>query len=454
MTTLSLSHFRRLFPLGGQTALLAFFGAVVALFGTGCGALSAATNPKVSWALGDPAPMTVVVRRAEVAEETGKHVDRLMMATPVDDDSAWLKKTAPEPDDAKAQAEEIAKREMYATTGSRVVPAEVWSKSLATVAQTQGPASTTLTAAEVPAAAPKPGKRPKADPKGKKKDKPTPAAPAPTPAPAPAPSSATPKYASLLAVVDAPLVDKYAAVMAKKRAIGDAKTEVAQEEAALDEKGVSDADKKAHKDKIELLEKKVDQMNEEAKGLQKDLIAAVCAASAKDTPEVRERYGVAFVNLRQAVEDAEISNGAAALRYPLAIPTLVQSTEQMVHVYVADVIEEKTGKRPETRGLQPGVALEGGKVQITLNGLSPDDMGKLSPGDVLSETSKRTQAWVSRALGLLGTISANKEVLAFERDVLDAVLAGWKAGGWNPPPSPVIPVITPPRPQPQKQGKA
>jgi hypothetical protein len=450
MTTHERPLFSRIFQGGLRAALMALAGLVLALFGSGCAVLGAATNPKVSWALGDPAPMTVVVRRVDVAEDTAKHVDRLMMATPVDDDSAWPKKTAPEADLAKTQAEAIAKRDMYAQTGSRVVPAEVWSQSLASVAPAPGPTPTaqaTLTAADVPAGAAKPGKKPKPDPKGKKKETPAPAAPPPPP------PAASAKYASLLAVVDAPLMDKYAAVMAKKRAIGDATIEIAQEEAALGEKNVPDADKAAHKEKIAGLEKKVEAMEAEAKGLQKELVQAVSAASAKASPEVRERYGVAFVNLRQAVEDAEISNGAAALRYPLAVPTLLQSTEEMVHVYVADVIEEKTGKRPETRGLQPGVTLEGGKVQITLNGLSPDDMGKLSIGDVLGETSKRTQAWVSRALGLLGTISANKEVLAFERDVLDAVLVGWKAGGWNPPPSPVIPVITPPRPAQPPQAK-
>ena len=35
---------------------------------TGCGMLSAVANPKVAWAFNDPAPMTVVVRRADAAE--------------------------------------------------------------------------------------------------------------------------------------------------------------------------------------------------------------------------------------------------------------------------------------------------------------------------------------------------------------------------------------------------
>ena len=35
---------------------------------TGCGPLSAFANPKVAWAIQDPAPMSVVVRRADAAD--------------------------------------------------------------------------------------------------------------------------------------------------------------------------------------------------------------------------------------------------------------------------------------------------------------------------------------------------------------------------------------------------
>ena len=48
---------------------------------TGCGALSALTNPKAAWALDESAPMSVVMRRAEVANATAKQVDRLMGET-------------------------------------------------------------------------------------------------------------------------------------------------------------------------------------------------------------------------------------------------------------------------------------------------------------------------------------------------------------------------------------
>jgi len=45
-------------------------------------ALGAMANPKVAWAIQDPAPMSVVVRRADAAEATAKQVDRILTATP------------------------------------------------------------------------------------------------------------------------------------------------------------------------------------------------------------------------------------------------------------------------------------------------------------------------------------------------------------------------------------
>jgi hypothetical protein len=127
------------------------------------------------------------------------------------------------------------------------------------------------------------------------------------------------------------------------------------------------------------------------------------------------------------------------VRFPLAATTIIDSTKQMVSVYVADVIEEQTGKRPSTQGLQPGVTMEDGKVQVTLNGLSQSDMGKLSMGELASEVASRTGKWVKHTAGLYGTIASTKEILSFEDDVLDALLDGFKAGGWAAPAPASIP---------------
>jgi hypothetical protein len=488
----------------GCTAVI---GGIVAT-SSGCGVLAAAANPKVAWAIKDPAPMSVVVRRADVAEKTAQQVDRVMTDTPANDDSAWLATVAPAKDDSAKTLADLRKFPLYAPggpgAGSRIVPAEVWAKSLAAVepkaaagaasgatapatasAKTapksdapadpqpaaapaaQDPADPVAKSAD-PAAKPgkgkkaaKPGSLAKADRKdgNKKGSKKAPiadktAAADPTPAPAaaaaaapdatPAPATvtvATPvssKYPSLLAAIDADLGAAWADIMEKKKASGALKTQIAAEEAANDVKGVSEADKKEHTKNIDDYEKQAAKIDKEAEKLTDAFVPKAKAAAKKAPADVRDRFGAVLVNLQKAVDDAKTSNGAAAVRYPMAATSLLDSTKQMASIYVADIIEEKTGKRP-TAGIQPGVTMDGGKVAITLNGLSQADMGKLSMSDLTSETASRTTKWVGRAMGLLGTIASTSDMLGFEDDVLAALIDGFKSNGWAPPAPAAIP---------------
>ena len=456
-----------------QTIGVTAFLATVVATGTGCGAISAAANPKVAWALQDPAPMSIVVRRADVAEKTALQVDRVMTDTPTNDDSAWLAKVGPQKEESTATLAEIRGHQLYAPgsagAGARVVAAEVWARSLAKIepksissAKATGapaaPAAPSAPAASEPAepvaktaspeangkkgAKKKPGslakndKAEKADKKNSKAAEPSPAAPAASVASL---SASSAKYPSLLAAVDKELGTAWGEVMEKKKAMGTLKAQIATLEAANDAKGISDSDKKGNKTTIEGLEKQVSMMEKEADKLAEAFIPKAKAAATKAAPEVREKFGTVLVNLRQAVDDAKTSNGAAAVRYPMAATTLVDSTKAMAAVFVADVIEEKTGKRPSMAGFQPGVTMEGGKVAITLNGLSASDMGKISMGELTAEVATRTTKWVGHAAGLLGTISATKDMLQFEDDVLAALIDGFKAGGWNPPQATTIP---------------
>lgn len=423
----------------------AFLCALLAL-GTGCGALKAAANPKVAWALNDPAPMSVVVRRADVAENTAKEVDRLLTDTPANDDSAWVGKIAPEKEEATKQLGELRQHDLY-VGGARVVAAEVWSKSLHSV---EGKAAKVAEPAPVPAPTPAPEPQPvakaakrdvKKDGKGNKKAKAedAPVAPATPPAPTPAPAPAAPKYQSLLAAIDKDLGGEWGKVMEKKKTMGELKGDIAFLEAQNDDKTVPASQKKENEIAIRRIEKQVDALEKEADKLTKEFIPKAKSAAQKAPAEVRDRVGPALVNLRQAVDDANIANGAAAVRYPMAASSILDSAQQMAKVYVADVIEEKTGKRPSTQGLQPGVTMEGGKVGVTLNGLSQSDMGKLNMGELTSEVASRTTKWVKRAMGLMGTISTTKEVLGLEDDVLGALIDGFKAAGWSAPAPATIP---------------
>jgi hypothetical protein len=451
-------RFVRWLNAAGSVALL---GGLLT-FGTGCGALAAAANPKVAWAINDPAPMSVVVRRADVAENTAKEVDRLLTETPANDDSEWIGNVAPEKEDATKQLGELRQHDLY-VGGARVVAAEVWAKSLhALESKKDKPADAAAQPAAVAAApAPEPqpvakreakkdakaSKRSKGDEKKAKLDeKPVeatkPAEPGSAP-PAPPAASGAPKYASLLAAVDKDLGAEWQVVMEKKRGMGELKTDIAFLESQNDDKNVPESQKKENKAAIKELEKHVDHLEREANKLAKAFIPKAKSAAQKAPGDVRDRVGPALVNLRQAVDDANIANGAAAIRYPMAASSILDSAQQMAKVYVADVIEEKTGKRPSTQGLQPGVTMEGGKVGVTLNGLSQADMGKLDMGELTTEVASRTTKWVKRVMTLMGTISTTKEVLSLEDDVLGALIDGFTAAGWAPPPAATIPEAPP-----------
>jgi len=400
---------------------------------TGCGALSAAANPKVAWAINDPAPMSVVVRRADAAESTSKEVDRLLTQTPVSDKSTWPAETSPTPEEATDSNAKLAEHPLYKDSHARVVPAEVWSKKLASI---KPDASGATVAAATPASAK--GQKPKADakldPKMAKKmgAKSAPAATAATAAKT-TPASAGPSKASIIAAIDSDLGDKYGAIMTKKRDIGTMKTQIASEKTAADEKGVSAADKKAHEDRIKELEKNVETAEKEVGGMSKEFLASVTTAAKGTAPEVREQVGQALVNFRQAVADAEISNGAAAVKYPLAVRGIPDSLKAMALVYACDIVEEQTGKRPVLAGFKPDITFEDGTVGLTINGIAPSDLGKLSVADLTTQTTARLQAWVIHTMSLLGSIAATEDVLEFEADVLDAITNGLSQSGWKAP---------------------
>src|SRR3954452_14880771 len=73
----------------------------------GCGAMSALANPKAGWALQEPAPMTVILRRADVARATAKQVERLLGETGVNPQSKWIPKLALKRDESEALLKEI-----------------------------------------------------------------------------------------------------------------------------------------------------------------------------------------------------------------------------------------------------------------------------------------------------------------------------------------------------------
>jgi hypothetical protein len=362
-------------PLRLAVTICALFGLLFIM--TGCGALGAMANPKVAWAIQDPAPMSVVVRRADAAEATAKQVDRILTATPASPDAGWLRTVGPKPEDAAGEVKAIKSEPMYAKSHARVVAAEVWARTLADIHSTSGSSP------------------------------------------------------NLLAIVSSDLADAYAAISAKEADIADAKAQIETEKAAKDAKDVSDEDKKEHDKTIDELKKKVSGLEDEVDPLRKKFLAAAKSAAQKAEANARDAVGPVLVNLRQAVDDASIADGAAAVRYPLALKSLPDSVLEVVPVIVADIVEEQTGSRPIMNGFKPDVKLDGTDVKLTLNGLSPDDLGKLSLGDLTTEAISRTKKWVIHAVTLIAAVSSTKDSLSFEQDTLDALLEGFTASGWK-----------------------
>lgn len=361
---------------------MTLLGLVVVFFGTGCGALKAAANPKVAWAVRDPAPMSVVVRRADAAEKTSKEVDRLLTATPLNQNGSadWVQQIGPTPDAAAAEMKTVSLESFYVESRARVVPAEVWARTLPTV---------------------KGGKARSGD------------------------------AGNLLGAVDKELGDKYRAISDKRQELAGLRVLIENEKTAMGGKDVTAGDKKDHEKKIADLEKMADASEKEIGPLQSELVTAARTAAGKTPAPVREKIGIALVNLRQAVEDAEIADGAAAVRYPLAAPSILSSLKAMVPVIVADIVEEQTGKRPVLTKLSPDVKLDGTSVSVTLNGLEPGDIGKLKMGELVTQTVERSTKWVVHTATLIGSIASTKDQLSFQADVLDAVLGGFSAGGWK-----------------------
>lgn len=346
--------------------------------GTGCGSLGAMANPKVAFAVSEPAPLPIVVRRATTAKQTADNVDRLLASTPVDEDSAWVKKLAFSPDDARTALDEVRSRDVYASGPAKVLASEAWAKLLGTIQSEE---------------------------------------------------SARP---NMLAMVSADLGQSYGRIIQKKKQIAEMESELEKAEKAADE-ATTDSEKEAYEKAIEKLEAQIDKAKEQVDPLVSSFLEKAKDNAAKSTPEVRRKLGQAIVNLRQAVDDAQVANGAAVVRYPMAVPGIKTDIQKVIPEIVADIIEEQTGKRPSLRGLQPDVALDGTKVKLKLNGLSDDDLGNIEADELLGQAVTRTSEWVVMALALLGTTSKTAGVLSFQADTLDAIKDGFESAGWNAP---------------------
>jgi hypothetical protein len=315
--------------------------------------------------------MSVVVRRADVAELTTVEVERLVAATPTSANSDWMQKAGPSTTLAASTMKALSKDPMYAKSHARVVASEVWARTLPHVQSSRG------------------------------------------------------EHPNLLAALDPALGDRYADITALRQDIASLATQIEQEKTAGDAPDVTPADKKNHQDAVAKLEQARSSKEADVAPMQTAFLASLKPAAAKVPAAQQAKFAPALANLLQALDDADTSNSAAIIRYPLALRSLPDSVKAMVPVIAADVVEEKTGKRPDLAHLKPEVSLHGTDVTITLAGLSPADIGRLDMGAVTKEVISRSSKWAVHALTLLGTVNSTKETISFEHDVLAEILAGF-----------------------------
>ena len=165
---------------------------------TGCGVMSAMANPKAAWALQEPAPMAVILRRADVARATATNVDRLLSTTGVDASSKWVAKIALKKADAEAALKDIGADPDYVVPkGAKigVVQAEAWAKLLADLCPHES------------------------------------------------------KFPNLIATVSTEVATDYADIAGQAKKLAKLKADKAAEETALDAKDISASDKEEHEKK-------------------------------------------------------------------------------------------------------------------------------------------------------------------------------------------------------------
>jgi hypothetical protein len=342
---------------------------VLLSFTTGCSLLAAAGNPGAFWAVNDPATLQVVVRRADAALITTAEVNRLMTATPAGKDTAWVGAISPDPKEAVADIKALQNDPDYSATKARVVAAEVWIRTLPNV------------------------------------------------------GAATGEHPSLLAAIDQGLADSYAAIGTKLAQMASLKAQIEAEKAAASADGVTPTDKKLHEDQQKKLDKQVDEADSAVEPLKKAFLGQIKDACAKLPSEDKARYAAAVGSLLQALDDADMANSAAALKYPLVIKGLPDALKKVVPSIAMDIVEEQTGVRPNPANLKVNVTVSGGTPSVTIDGLG--DVGALKPADVVKQTTTRSIAWFTHTLTLLATISMTKDKLSFERATLSQMQAAF-----------------------------
>jgi hypothetical protein len=340
---------------------------------TGCGIISGLTNPKAAWALQEPAPMSLILRRADVARATANHIDRLMVSTAMDKDSKWVAKLALKKAEVEATLKDMGSDPDYGAVPKggklRVVQAEAWAKALAELCPHES------------------------------------------------------KFPGMFHAVSPEVGKSWGEVAGQSKTIAKLKADKENEQKVIDDKDTSASDKEAHEKKKKEIEEQIDKSEQDYKPKVDALLGKLKDEVAKAPPETKKQLQSALVNFKRAIDDARVANSVALLRYPMAMPQMPQELKTQAKRIVADVVEDKTGHRPVLDKFEPDIKLEGGAPKFTLNGLPPEAIAGIKPADLLEEVTKRAKDYVTRVLTLVAYINETQEMLDLQSDVIKTSLS-------------------------------
>jgi len=346
--------------------------AALALGSAGCGIFSAIGNPKAAFALQEPAPMAVILRRADAARATAANVDRLMSSTGIDKESKWVAKIALKKADVEPMLKEIGADPDYVVPPNakvRVIQAEAWARVLSGLC----PHET--------------------------------------------------KFPSMFHSVSPEVASAYADIAGQAKTLAKLKADKEAEAKALDDKDVSASDKEAHEKKKREIEEQIDKTEAEYKPKVEAFMTKLKGEVGKAPPEVKKQLGLAMIGFKHAVDDAKLANSVALLRYPLAMPGMPQELKTQAKRIVADVVEDRTGHRPTLEKFEPDIKLDNG-VKLTLNGLPPEALAGLKPDVILKDVTERAKDYATRVLTLTAYVAETQELLDLEGDVIKNTMDG------------------------------
>ena len=358
-----------------RVALGALLVTSTAAGATGCSLF----NTKVVWAITEPTPMQVVVRRADAARAVATNVERLMGSTGIDDDSKWVVKIALKKADVEPLLRDVSGDPEYVSPKGkvRVVNAEAWARALSAVCSTES------------------------------------------------------KSKSVYGSVSDDVHTQYADIAAQAKNVAKIKADIAVEEAAIDDKERA-GEKADHEAKKKELKDQLDKSESEYKPKVDAFKAKLKEDAAKASPEVKKQMAAVIAGLQRAVDDAKVANTAALIGYPKAFPGLKEEVKTIVKRIAADVIEERVGTRPNLDKLTPEVKLSGG-VSVTIAGLGPEDAGKIDPAALSKDIAERSKNYIIKVVTLIGYIKETQDLLDLQTDLLaeaqGAISGDKNAGG-------------------------